>query len=182
MHLAHSTHLTRFPLSSYPLSDAEDLQIMDRSKYLPVRRPSLPSRTPPSPPLILETPEDAPSEGITPAPSSTSLAPHPSQSAPAHLTASHHFQSFEQLMGGAVHVSVSRSSVVFDGAHTHVQAEEHHLREGQWQQERLEGVWEGDRSQEMIARLSRRPHSSSLSGSRAPRATLTPPRARSRRR
>ena len=59
-------------------------------------------------------------------------------------------------MQGAVQVSVSRSSVVFDGTHTHVEAEEQHFVDGQWQQQSIEGKWEGDQSREAIQQLSKR--------------------------
>ena len=67
-------------------------------------------------------------------------------------------QSFTGLMSGlhgAVQVSVSSSSVVFDGTHTHVEAEEQHFRDGRWSQQKLEGSWEGDQSAEAINQLSR---------------------------
>ena len=58
-------------------------------------------------------------------------------------------------LNGAVQVSVSSSSVVFDGTHTHVEAEEQHFRDGRWSQQKLEGTWEGDQSAEAIKQLSR---------------------------
>jgi len=59
------------------------------------------------------------------------------------------------MMGGAVEVTMSRSTVVYDGERTYVEAEEQQLRGGQWEQQRIEGVWEGDQSREAIQRLSR---------------------------
>jgi hypothetical protein len=59
------------------------------------------------------------------------------------------------MMGGAVEVTMSRSTVVYDGERTYVEAEEQQLRGGRWEQQRMEGVWEGDQSREAIQRLSR---------------------------
>ena len=56
---------------------------------------------------------------------------------------------------GAVNLSVSRSSVVFDGTHTHVEAEEQTFSNGRWDQQRIEGVWAGDQSHEAIQQLTK---------------------------
>ena len=67
----------------------------------------------------------------------------------------HLLSGMKGMMGGAVEVTMSRSSVVYDGERTYVEAEEQHLRGGRWEQQRMEGVWEGDQSREAIQRLSR---------------------------
>lgn len=78
------------------------------------------------------------------------------------------------MMDSAVQVSMSRSTVVYDGARTYVEAEEQELRDGRWEQRRVEGVWEGDKSREAIERLSRAPRSTLT---RRPRVKeITPPR------
>ena len=88
-------------------------------------------------------------------------------------------QSFTGLMSGlngAVQVSVSSSSVVFDGTHTHVEAEEQNFRDGRWSQQKLEGSWEGDQSAEAIKQLSRMSKLNSRLRSR-PKAIRPLPRA-----
>ena len=78
------------------------------------------------------------------------------------------------MMDSAVQVSMSRSTVVYDGARTYIEAEEQELRDGRWEQRRIEGVWEGDKSREAIERLSRAPRSTLT---RRPRVKdITPPR------
>jgi len=75
-------------------------------------------------------------------------------------TASHSHSSLisglRGMVGGAVEVTMSRSTVIYDGQSTYVEAEEQQLRGGRWEQQRVEGVWEGDQSREAIQRLSRR--------------------------
>ena len=88
-------------------------------------------------------------------------------------------QSFTGLMSGlngAVQVSVSSSSVIFDGTHTHVEAEEQNFRDGRWSQQKLEGSWEGDQSAEAIKQLSRTSKLNSRLRSR-PKAIRPLPRA-----
>ncbi|MAD61126.1 MAG: hypothetical protein CMH49_06410 [Myxococcales bacterium] len=88
-------------------------------------------------------------------------------------------QSFSGLMNnlnGAVQVSVSRSSVVFDGTHTHVAAEEQHFQDGRWSQQSMEGTWTGDQSAEAITQLHRASQSSSRLRSR-PKVIRPLPRA-----
>ena len=95
----------------------------------------------------------------------------------------HHSQtlsrSFSGLMSGlhgAVQVSVSHSSVIFDGTHTHVAAEEQHFQNGRWSQQSMEGTWTGDQSAEAIAQL----HQASRPNSRLrnrPKAFRPLPRA-----
>ena len=66
--------------------------------------------------------------------------------------------SFAGLFGalpGATHVTVSRSSVIFDGQNTHVEAEEQRFEDGQWTQQRIEGTWSGDQSRAAIETLAR---------------------------
>ena len=66
--------------------------------------------------------------------------------------------SFKGLFGalpGATQVTVSRSSVVFDGQNTHIEAEEQRFVDGRWTQQRVEGTWSGDQSRVAIETLSR---------------------------
>jgi hypothetical protein len=58
-------------------------------------------------------------------------------------------------MHGVVNLSVSRSSVVFDGTHTHVESEEQTFSNGRWDQQKIEGVWAGDQSHEAIQQLTK---------------------------
>ena len=63
--------------------------------------------------------------------------------------------NLSQHLPGAIQMSVSRSSVVFDGQNTYVEAEEQNFTDGQWNQQRMEGVWAGDQSQAAIQSLAR---------------------------
>ena len=73
----------------------------------------------------------------------------------ASLKTSHTLAGLVGDLSGVVQVTVSRSSVMFDGKNTHIEAEEQHYIDGEWSQQRVEGVWEGDQSQAAIQRLSR---------------------------
>ena len=75
------------------------------------------------------------------------------------------------MVGGAVEVTMSSSTVIYDGERTYVEAEEQQLRGGRWEQQRMEGVWEGDQSREAIQRLSRQSRARKVIGQRPlPRA------------
>lgn len=58
-------------------------------------------------------------------------------------------------LSGAIEVSVSRSTVIYDGQNTHIEAEEQRYEEGQWTQQQLGGTWAGDQSIAAIEALSR---------------------------
>jgi hypothetical protein len=111
----------------------------DLSRYQYEARHSHPSHTTP------RASEDA---------SLARLSPHNGQAQPS-LKASHTLAGLVGDLSGAVQVSVSRSSVMFDGKNTHIEAEEQRYVGGEWSQQRVEGVWEGDHSQAAIQRLSR---------------------------
>ena len=86
---------------------------------------------------------------------------YPPQSHQQSQTLSRSFTGLMNGLNGAVQVSVSRSSVVFDGTHTHVAAEEQHFQDGRWSQQSMEGTWTGDQSAEAITQLHRASQSSS---------------------
>lgn len=72
-------------------------------------------------------------------------------------TPAHSLSGLSGMMGQATSITVSRSTVVFDGQQTFVEAEEQRYVDGQWDRQRVEAVWEGDRSRDAIQGLTGRP-------------------------
>lgn len=60
------------------------------------------------------------------------------------------------MMESATSITVSRSTVVYDGQRTYVDAEEQRYAHGRWTRDHVEGVWEGDRARDVIQGLSAR--------------------------